>query len=155
MNISEFNILNRRRIFRRYGGCAITAGLWLLYVLPANASPVTAFGLDAESTSQAMAVTASAKPLSAAATNPARLIDAIGCEASLGIVVSDDQLTINRSDANLDTYVGWQAGLASAIPLGQFRDRIYAGITLHLPYLNRIKILCNIRTAGFKTCFIL
>ena len=134
MNKSELNLLNNKRSFRRLGVCALSACLWLLSTLPAAASPVTAFGLDAESASQAMAVTASAKPLSAAATNPARLMDARGGEAALGIVVSEDQITINRKDAGLDTYVGWQVGLATPIPLGQIRDRIYAGFNLHVPY---------------------
>lgn len=81
-----------------------------------------------------MAVTASAQPVAASASNPARLIDARSIEASLGILVAGDQLRINRNSPSLDTYVAYQFGLAAALPLGNFRDRLFLGINVHLPH---------------------
>ena len=99
----------------------------------AQAAPRDAFGLDAESAAQAMAVAAGAAPLSAAATNPAKLIDTRNIETSLGIAVADHGFKINRNTADLDTYVGYQFGVATQIPLGKYRDRLYFGANLHLP----------------------
>lgn len=106
----------------------------LLYVSQAEAAPQDAFGLDAQTAAQAMAVTASASAVSAAATNPARLLDARGIELSAGVVVADDKLRVNRKDAGLDTYVGYQIGLAAALPLGSYRDRLFLGINAHVPH---------------------
>ena len=101
----------------------------------AGASPAASFGLDAMSTGRAMAVTASADPLSAASTNPARLMD-VGpgaIEVGAGVVVSSDELKVNRADAGLDTYIGMQFGVAASLPLGKFRDRLFVGADVHLP----------------------
>ncbi|MBR4984116.1 MAG: hypothetical protein IKY83_00045, partial [Proteobacteria bacterium] len=100
----------------------------------ADASPADAFGLDAFSAARGMAVTASADPVSAAATNPARLIDTRGIELAAGVLVADDGLRVNDSDAGLDTYLGYRLGIAAALPLGRFDDRLFAGVSLHLPH---------------------
>ena len=101
----------------------------------AVASPSASFGLDAMSTARAMAVTASADPLSAPATNPARLIalNPGAVEIATEILVSADDLKINRADAGLDTYVGVQFEVAASMPLGKFRDRLFMGADVHLP----------------------
>lgn len=99
----------------------------------ANAAPGDAFGLDAASTAHAMAVTASASPVAAAASNPARLIDAKGIETSIGLAVAAPKLEVNRESADLDTYVGFQFGSAAALPLGPYRNRLYFGVGIHLP----------------------
>ena len=101
----------------------------------AVASPSASFGLDAMSTGRAMAVTAGADPLSAAATNPARLIALHPGAIEIGadILVSSDDLKINRADAGLDTYLGMQFGVAASLPLGKFRDRLFIGASAHLP----------------------
>lgn len=99
----------------------------------AQAAPRDAFGLDAESSAQAMAVAAGASPCSAASSNPAKLIDTQNIEASVGITVADHDFKINRENAALDTYIGYQIGLAAQIPLGKFKDRLYVGTNIHLP----------------------
>ncbi len=108
--------------------------VWMLMSSAAEAAPRDAFGLDAQSSSRAMAVTASAEPVAAASTNPARLVDAAAIETSIGIVVADDQLKVNRSDADLDTYVGYEIGIAAVLPLGSIRDRLFIGANVHLPH---------------------
>lgn len=80
-----------------------------------------------------MAVTAGAAPVSAAGSNPARLIDTKGIEVSAGLVVADDRLRINGEDAGLETYEGWRVGIAAALPIGKHLDRLFAGVSLHLP----------------------
>ncbi|MBQ9243649.1 MAG: hypothetical protein IJ165_10600 [Proteobacteria bacterium] len=110
-----------------------TCAILLFMPFCAQASPGDAFGVDAFSVARGMAVTAGAEPVSAAATNPARLIDAKGIEAAAGLVVADDRLRINGSDAGLETYLGWRLGIAAALPLGKYDDRLFAGVSLHLP----------------------
>ena len=101
----------------------------------AAASPSASFGLDAMSTARAMAVTASADPLAAAAINPARLIalNPGAVEIGANLVVSTDKLEINRADAGLDTYIGMQFEAAISLPVGKLRDRLYLGVDAHLP----------------------
>ena len=106
----------------------------LLGIEQANAAPRDAFGLDAQTGAQAMAVTASAPAVSAAASNPGRLIEARGIELSAGVVVADDQLKVSGQNADLSTYVGYQLGLAAALPLGPYRDRLFVGINAHVPH---------------------
>lgn len=101
----------------------------------AEASPMDAFGLDAPCVSRAMAVTASAPPTSAASTNPALLSTMApdSTEMLVDLIVSDDALKINKSDAHLDTYVGYELEFATTIPIADWRDRLFIGATVHLP----------------------
>ena len=108
----------------------------VVYSTDIQASPRDAFGLDAPNVARAMAVTAAAPPVSAASVNPALLINMSpdSIEMMANLVVSDDSLKINRADAGLDTYVGYQLELAAALPLGEWRDRLFVGATAHLPH---------------------
>ena len=89
----------RRSPLCAFALCAIGVAVCALSCSPAFATPGNAFGLDAASTARGMAVTAGAAPLSAAGSNPARLIDTKGIEIAAGLVVADDQLRINGEDA--------------------------------------------------------
>ena len=100
----------------------------------AQAGPSDSFGVDADSASRAMAVTADVQPVSAASVNPARLIDAKGIEAAFDIAVGDSRLTVQHEDSGQDVYVGYGIGIAAQLPLGEYRDRLYAGITAHIPH---------------------
>lgn len=113
--------------------CMMVLTFFLCFAPQAYAAPGDAFGVDAVSTAQAMAVTASAPPVSAASSNPARIMDTQGIEMDLGLTVSAPELSVNREDADIDTYVGFRFGLAMALPLGEYRDRLFAGVSLHLP----------------------
>ena len=96
-------------------------------------APLASFGSDPESAARAMAATASVNATAAAAVNPARLIDAKGVDLSLGIIVADDAIKIQRKDAGLPTYVAYQLGMAAALPIGDWRDRVFFGVDVHLP----------------------
>lgn len=95
---------------------------------------MSSFGLDAGSDSRAMAVTAGGDARSAAATNPARLMDAQGIEMSFGVVVSGDRLQVQREKTHTGTYVGYQIGSAIQLPLGPWRDRVALGFNIHVPH---------------------
>ena len=101
----------------------------------AHATPKNVFGLDAPNTARAMTVTASAPPTAAAATNPALLIQMApdSIELTTDFMVADDKIKINGKNAGLDSYLAWQVALAAAIPLGSLRDRLFAGVNMHLP----------------------
>jgi len=116
-------------------GCVLGLGMGLL-AAPLQASPVEVFGLDAPSTARAMAVTADGDATGAAATNPARLIAARGFETSLGAVVSADALRVDKQESGLPTYVGYQLGVAFAVPIASMTDRVFLGVTAHFPHGN-------------------
>ena len=101
----------------------------------ADATPKNAYGLDAPSTARAMAVTASALPTSAAATNPALLIHTApdSIEFAADFMLADDQIKINGQNAELSRYLAWQIAVAAALPLGSLRDRLFVGVNLHIP----------------------
>lgn len=118
---------------RRFIGFGIlSVGVLLSHV--AFASPQGAFGNDARSVARAGAVVSSVEPHVAAAVNPARLIMTRGIELSLGLVVAEDEIRVQKADADLDTYVGYSLGTALMLPLGRWRDRLFAGVTAHLPH---------------------
>lgn len=118
----------------KHWGVAIAAAAAISWGGLAEAAPREAFGLDAQTSAQAMAVTASAPAVSAAASNPARLMDVQNLELSAGVLVADDKLKVNGEAAGEDTYVGYQIGLAAALPLGSYRDRLFVGVNAHVPH---------------------
>ena len=119
---------------RLFSSLAAIAIFGMGHASEAVGSPLASFGSDPESVARAMAATSSVNPTSAATVNPARLIDAKGIDISLGIVVADDAIQIQRKDAGLSTYVAYQLGAAVALPIGDWRDRLFLGIDMHLPH---------------------
>lgn len=109
---------------------------FFLFLAPSwvQASPRDSFGLDADSTARAMAVTASASPRAAAGSNPARLIATRGIEVAFDLTVATDELSANGTPHDDETYVGYLVQAAMQIPLGRFRDRLFVGLNAHIPH---------------------
>ena len=129
-------VSNLKRQLPRWLHCLSALSACLLIFLwhgHAQAGIAETYGASSVIAGRAGAGAADAPSTDAAGLNPALLSLVERVDFAFGINVAEDALQINDKDADLDTYIGYNIGVAARVPLGSFDDRFFVGLKLHLP----------------------